>query len=678
MWRQVVAQSPGENAPAADILRYDVGWKALNTMLKSGRSLSGHERNCCFLNTQGKRFADISAAAGLDFDDDGRVVALSDWDFDGDVDFWIANRTGPQVRFMRNDSANQHSYVAFRLEGVQCNRDAIGAQVEVYLTGEDGAKRCKTLRAGAGYLAQSSKWLHFGLGDETEIARVVVKWPDGLEETLQDVAVNQRYRVRQGDGTAEIWTAPDRELKLTPSTIKAPEASDESRIVLISPIPLPNIKYEHLTSGVEQQLEHSGRPKLINLWATWCQPCIQELGEWKANAEQLGKGNIDVIAINVDEPNDDRDEQKKQIRSMFAAMQLPFDGGIGTASLVNQFDVVQRSILRRQQPMPVPCSFLVDGRGNLRVLYKGRVEASQLSADVKLLGASGEEIVAASTPYEGVWLGQPVGTAPNILAIRFLEGGFVAEAEAYLRQLMLSDVENPAFNPAEALVLLGAICADQRRLEEAADAFRAALQIAPDHRQSHIELAEVLAKLGQAKEAAEHYRHALERRQNDPELRLKLALQLMATGEVEQAVDELNESLSLRPTDVAHHHLGNALISLGRSAEAVESFEAAIRLNPSFSAPANNLAWILSTKTEIRNAERAVELASAMLASAGARTAGNLDTMAAAYASAGQFDQAVRTAEEAVRLATAKGNTEQADRIGKRLQLYRNSKPYRE
>ena len=79
MWRQVVAQSPDENAPQSEVLRYDIGWKALNTMLRSGRSLSGKERNCCFLNTQGQRFANISAAADIDFDDDGRVVAVCDW-----------------------------------------------------------------------------------------------------------------------------------------------------------------------------------------------------------------------------------------------------------------------------------------------------------------------------------------------------------------------------------------------------------------------------------------------------------------------------------------------------------------------------------------------------------------------------------------------------------------------
>ena len=116
MWRQVVAQSPGENAADSDVLRYDVGWKALNTMLKAGRSLSGNERNCAFLNTGGSRFADISQATGLDFDDDGRAVASVDWDQDGDLDFWISNRTAPQTRFLRNNTDQTNHFIQLRLQ----------------------------------------------------------------------------------------------------------------------------------------------------------------------------------------------------------------------------------------------------------------------------------------------------------------------------------------------------------------------------------------------------------------------------------------------------------------------------------------------------------------------------------------------------------------------------------
>ncbi|MGI9427465.1 MAG: hypothetical protein ACR2NM_02325, partial [Bythopirellula sp.] len=111
---------------------------ALNRMMHGGRSFSGHERNCCFLNmgaaqrTKG-RFANISAVSGLDYPDDGRAVAIVDWDQDGDQDMWISNRNAPRLRLMRNDVPRGNHFLALRLEGdgKTTNRDAIGARVEV-------------------------------------------------------------------------------------------------------------------------------------------------------------------------------------------------------------------------------------------------------------------------------------------------------------------------------------------------------------------------------------------------------------------------------------------------------------------------------------------------------------------------------------------------------------------
>ena len=52
----------------------------LKHMMEQGRSFSSHERNCCFLNMGGERFATVSAVSGFDFPDDGRAIALVDWD----------------------------------------------------------------------------------------------------------------------------------------------------------------------------------------------------------------------------------------------------------------------------------------------------------------------------------------------------------------------------------------------------------------------------------------------------------------------------------------------------------------------------------------------------------------------------------------------------------------------
>ena len=676
MWRQVVAQSPGENAPTAEVLRYDIGWKALNTMLKSGRSLSGHERNCCFLNTRGSRFADISAAASLDMDDDGRVLALSDWDFDGDLDFWIANRTGPQTRFLRNEAGNGKNYVAFRLIGTTCNRDAIGARVELTLV--DGQKRIKTLRAGEGYLAQNSKWLSFGLGDETRIEKVVVTWPGGSQETIGEVTVNSRFEIQQNSGTATPWSKPDRKLALRPSEVTVPASTEKSRIVLISALPLPAAEVPDIHDGSMLRFSGTGKPRLINFWATWCQPCLKELSEWKQHAAEFQQRGIEVVTINVDEPAKDRAEQKKKIRSVFDALKLPFRGGFGTNTLVNQFDVIQRAISRRQKPPPVPSSFLIDGTGSVRVIYKGPVEAKQVLADADLLSASPEQVVAASVPYRGKWLNQPGGTSPNVLATRFVEGGFVEQAEAYLRQLAATPVTNPMFNPTDAMVLLGAILVDQKKFEQAADAFRGALQASPNHRQSHLELAAVLSQLSQHAEAAEHYAAALERRQNDPELRTKLAMALLNSGKPEQATKELALAINYRPSAAAHHQLGNILISLGRTREAVENFRKALALQPEFGPAANNLAWLLATHEDVLSPAEAVLIAEQLVRQPRDRTSGNLDTLAAAYAADGQFDQAVEIASEAIKVAKLKGDIAKSERIENRRSLYQQGEPFRE
>jgi len=160
-------------------------------MMREGRSLSGRERNCCFLNTRDGRFATISAASGLDFPDDGRALGLTDWDHDGDIDVWISNRTGPRLRMMRND-LDAGRFVTVQLRGTTCNRDAIGARLELSLTagpangdGGQGAgsppprRLIRTLTAGHGFLSQSSKRVHFGIAPGQHIEKLTIRWPDG-------------------------------------------------------------------------------------------------------------------------------------------------------------------------------------------------------------------------------------------------------------------------------------------------------------------------------------------------------------------------------------------------------------------------------------------------------------------------------------------------------------------
>ena len=199
---------------------------ALAVMLDHGMSISGNERHCVFLNTgedtrAGEKFACVSAVSGLDFPDDGRGVSVVDWDSDGDQDLWVSNRNAPRIRYFRNDTRTDNNYITLRLigNGVTTSRDAVGARVEVFLkdriknkenaTDASRADRLiKTVHIGQGFLSQSSRWLHFGLGDAEQIAKVTVRWPGGKVEEYTDLKINQRYEIHQ-DGEVIVVPAPD-------------------------------------------------------------------------------------------------------------------------------------------------------------------------------------------------------------------------------------------------------------------------------------------------------------------------------------------------------------------------------------------------------------------------------------------------------------------------------------
>ena len=154
----------------------------MTAAIRRGSSWSGRERNGAFLNLGDGRYVDSAGISGFDFADDARAAASVDWDLDGRLDVWIKNRSGPQLRFLRNDTVNDHTYVALELQGTRSNRDAIGAVVELTV---DGAKRVQQVSAGSGYLAQSSSTLHFGLGGATSIDRLAVVWPGGARESIE-------------------------------------------------------------------------------------------------------------------------------------------------------------------------------------------------------------------------------------------------------------------------------------------------------------------------------------------------------------------------------------------------------------------------------------------------------------------------------------------------------------
>jgi spermidine synthase len=121
------------------------------------------------------------------------------------------------------------------------------------------------------------------------------------------------------------------------------------------------------------------------------------------------------------------------------------------------------------------------------------------------------------------------------------------------------------------------------------------------------------------------------------------------------------------------------LLRLGRTREAIQEYESALRVDPDYPSAQNNLAWLLATlaPADGGDAARAVSLARRACESTGYRLAAYLDTLAAAYAADGQFNEAVTTARKAIQLAQTRGESEVAKEIEARLELYRSGQAYR-
>ena len=156
---------------------------------------------------------------------------------------------------------------------------------------------------------------------------------------------------------------------------------------------------------------------------------------------------------------------------------------------------------------------------------------------------------------------------------------------------------------------------------------------------------------------------------------------LARKGDLEAAARQFRLAVKLNPGFAeAYHQWGMTLLLQQKTAEAIGHWRQATHLKPDWSEPLNNLAWVLATDPhpELRNGAEALHFALRALELAGTNDVRILDTLAAAYAEAGDYGKAVGTAQKAQALAVAEKRQSLAGQLNQRLELYRSNQPYRE
>jgi hypothetical protein len=168
-------------------------------------SLSGYERSRLLWNMGTGYFIDVAERAGITDHYDGRAVAFADLFNRGALDVIVANQKGPGLIYRNTVDPTRH-WIEFELRGTASNRSAIGAEVTVE-AGE--MRRRSVVDGGMGFCSQNDRRLHFGLGGHAGVDRVVIRWPSGQEQVIEDLEGDRLHRVIEpqpaagatGDGT---------------------------------------------------------------------------------------------------------------------------------------------------------------------------------------------------------------------------------------------------------------------------------------------------------------------------------------------------------------------------------------------------------------------------------------------------------------------------------------------
>jgi hypothetical protein len=134
-------------------------------------------------------FVEVADAGDLSRPIVGRGAAYADVDGDGDVDVLLTQAGGAPL-LLRNDQALGHHWLRLRIQGDGCNRDAIGARVEVTA---GGRTQRAVVQPSRGYLSSVELPLTFGLGPATEVERVRVRWADGREREWTGLEVDRLH-----------------------------------------------------------------------------------------------------------------------------------------------------------------------------------------------------------------------------------------------------------------------------------------------------------------------------------------------------------------------------------------------------------------------------------------------------------------------------------------------------
>lgn len=182
------------------------GWKDL--LVAQGHDLDTVELNypqlhykepMLLMRNTGKGFVDVSKESGSVFAEPwvSRGMAVGDLDNDGRIDAVVTTNGGP-VHILHNETPTKNHWILLNLVGHKSNRDGIGAEITIKTS---KGIQFDTVSTAGSYLSSNDKRAHFGLGTDTSVKEIKIRWPSGIIQTLENVPADQVLRVDEPAST---------------------------------------------------------------------------------------------------------------------------------------------------------------------------------------------------------------------------------------------------------------------------------------------------------------------------------------------------------------------------------------------------------------------------------------------------------------------------------------------
>jgi tetratricopeptide (TPR) repeat protein len=582
-WRQVVARSPG---PGGTSKRYEMGWNAINELIRSDSTWAGYQRNVLYLNNRDGTFSEVSGTAGLDFGDDSRAFALTDLDHDGRLEVFLKNRTGPQVRVLRANEGFPCAAIAIRLRGDKSNRDGIGAAVTVQT---NGRRQTKILRVGTGFVSQHTKELFFGLGASPGEVHLHVLWPSGATQDFSAMPVNHRIELAEGQAefqASPFAAAPNGSLPAPPQAVDPPSAVDTW---LVDPLPAPEFDLPGLDRR-EVRLGGAGRhPALLYFWSMADAPCREGLFRLYRARDRWQTRRLQVVGVNVDATSS-ADVLGEFAREQGMRATAAFDLVSATAEVNGVYNLLFRYLYDRRRNLGLPTAFLLDGVGSIVKVYQSHIDLEKLSADVDLIPTSAEARLRLALPFPGNSLGGDFSRNYHTYGTAYFQAGYPDQALAAFQTVVRRDPSD-----ATAQYNLGTIYLQKGEPERARAALVRALEIRPAYADALNDLGLLASRAGRSGEAESYFQKAL-----DADPGYVIALQNLGTlyrGEKKwnEARATFEHALQLEPGNAElQFEMGIVFAMQNDVSHARSYFEQAVKLAPDYADAWNNLGVLLA------------------------------------------------------------------------------------